>query len=396
MKFSVFLYNTLCLTGCFFVQANAAELPVVELPLKPIILGGQDIAVGGARPSILPLNLPLVRHLALESNDIRMLEVSLNVKRAPAGMEILSEGKVERVDIDLAADQGLQDIELEAGEALVIGGWKASWHYHGFVELENLEIVGRNKDGHSFKIGIPDTWGDPKLSTEAGELQAVGLSQRDKFPKISKIALTTVSEKPGEFTLPSTKGFKIAAKGKFIRMHSQGRSSFKDTSADWAPALQFIPEKSCTISLRGKLLIRTGKEGQDMSYFVARLLPEGASLAGSTLAFRTGSTGPAIATHTFPASPKDTEIITLDLTDLAREQMTSAGKNAHLEAILTHPDAQSRRAIIEKNGSGQLGLTSHPKHVLFENSIKPKDGVFATHEKGTLVYGGKPVGSGQP
>ncbi len=356
-----------------------------------MVLGGQDIAVGSARPSVLPLNLPLVRHLALEADDIRKLEVSLDVKRAPAGMEILSEGKVEQIDIDLAADGGLQDIELEAGEALVIGGWKASWHYHGYVELENLEIAGTTKGGESFDISLPDTWSDPKISIEAGELQAIGLSQRDKFPEISKVATTTASEKAGEFTLPDTKGFKITAEGKRVRMHSQGRASFKDASADWAPALQFIPKKSCTISLRGKLQVRSGKEGQEMSYFIARLLPKGASLAGASLAFRNGSTGPVMATHTFPDSPKDKETVTLDLTDLARKEMSSTAKGAHLEAIITHPDAQPRRAIIAKNGSGQLTLTSHPKHVLFENSIKPRDGVFATHEKGTLVYGGKPL-----
>ncbi len=365
----------------FFLPVAGAETTTIEV--KPMILPGADTFASHSKPASLAINLPLLNHLVLDAGDMAKLPLTLKVRRAPARLDVLAEGTDEKMDVDFGTEDALQEIRLEAGEAIAIAAWKSSWHYHGYADLKGLTVRGKTAGGKEFSETLPETFTDGTATVGIGRFELSGISNRDKFPVVSKTEKAV--GKDGSYQLPSAKSARLGIESNGLRLNTQGKAGFKDAASDWAPALCFYASEDCTLSLGGTLQVRSGKGGQTMSYVVGRLMPAGPSLAGKSIVFE--SNGEQAAVHKFGDSPPEVAEITLDLAEPARKWLAEGQDEAELIAMVEPGTVVS----FEKYSSAELEMVSHPKHVLFENGITPQPGIFAQHRDGKLYYGDKPL-----
>ncbi len=363
-----------------FIFSNArAETTVVKV--DPMVLPLENAVASHSRPLALAVNLPLIDHLVLDADDIRKLAVTLKVRRAPARLEILAQGTGEKMNVAFGEEEALQGIRLEAGETLVITAWKSSWHHHGYADLKALEIRGKTVGGAEFSEALPGNFTEGRAAGTEGYFELMGISKRDNFPRVST-SEAAVGEKP---SLPSSGGSRFSVKPDELRLTTQGKKSFKDPSSDWAPALSYTAKADCTVSLGGMLQVRSGKDGQTMDYAIGRLLSGGPSLAGKKISLQ--YEGKPVAVHEFGDSPPEVAEVTVDLAGAARGWIMEEKKEASLEVVVERGTV----VTFENSSAGELEMVSHPKHVLFENEITPRPGVFAQHREGKLYYGDRPL-----
>ncbi len=387
-----------------FVAHSGRSEDAIEVPLEPMVLLDEPIVARSGRPAILPVNVPLVDRVALTSSDVRGLSIKLRCKRAEAMIDVLLRGQADQAEFNLADEPTVQSIPLEAGQPLVIVGWKSSWHYNGSVELVNFEIEGPTPAGGSTSIAMPTDFPDGVAHTHLGRFELVGLANRDKFPAIANREAVRYDGKSGNFKVPSARGSLIDVDAHRIIFRTNGKADGKDPGYSWAPALLFFPKESGRFDLTGSLRAASSEKGQAMSWIVGILATDGPPLANAKISFHQLLHQPEsgfvaesdydaapIAEHDFGPSPKGKEIITLEMAETVRGWMDAATNLTDLVAVVEGPDGAPAAVTIEKRTPGVLTTIAHPKMVLFDHEIKPEPGVFARHQAGKLIYGGKPL-----
>ncbi|QNN23608.1 hypothetical protein HED60_15445 [Planctomycetales bacterium ZRK34] len=387
--------RNLCLLACwvFAGAVFAEEPPVVDVPLKPMVLTEGDVVLRADRPAVLPINVPLVSHVALEPGDVRSLELTLKCRRTKARIDTLFRLDADRAEFDLQQHESLQAIRLNAGQTLALVGWKSSWHYDGSVKIEHLALTRQDASGKVVTIPLPETFKDGVAETEHGRFELAGLSNRDKFPLIDGQA--KVETKGDAYTVAGALRVTMKVVNGTLYIHTNGRASW-DKGFNWAPALLFTPKTDGVYACRGQATLRSVQDKQNMSLLIGVLRSTGPPLTGQKLSIHRVTGGKSadvdsepLYTHTFKGTGDGrAEQVTFDITGPMHQSLTTTAADiASLVAVIEGDDQADGAVTIQKDAEGLLKVVSRPKHVLFDTAIKPEPGVYAQMRDGKLYYG---------
>lgn len=364
--------------------------PTVSFPLRPMVLSGDDVVVRSDRPGVLPINLSLVSHVAIEPDDVRSLELSLQCRQTRSRLDTVLRVDADHAEFELQQHNVLEAIPVKAGQTLALIGWKSSWHYNGSVTIRHLALTRRDAGGKVIAIPLPAEFKGGVAETGQGRFELAGLSHRDKFPLIA--GRTGVTAKGGAWIVDDAHSVSFDVEPDKLTLHTNGRASW-DKAFDWAPALLFTPSADGVYGIRGRASLHSVRDKQTMSLLIGLLRPQGPALTGQKLTIRRGikpaNEEEPLFTHTFTGSGAGrAQTITFDLAPLAREWMTASSKPDHaLTAVIEGAGGADGVVTIQRESAAELQLVSHPKHMLFDTAIQPEPGVYARMRNGKLYYG---------
>lgn len=359
-------------------QAPADD--TVLVPLTPLLPGEGARAIA-AEGSVLTVNLPLLRRITVDSDDLLGLDLDLELRRAESRLEALAQGRSTAASVDLAAEPGLRRIALRAGDELAICAWKADWHFHGDATVSGLRIV--RSDGVA--TALPASLGADAAGDGAiGRIQLIGLSARDRLPVVRGRVGMQAGTVARRFTVPGSSGSDAVLGDGRLQLHSNGRAK-QGEAYDWAPALLFTAAQDGIYAIEGRLDIASGKSGQQVAWSIGRLLPPGPALTGASLEIGTPAGSLRLPLTTSPNG--ETAKARIDLSIAGRAWLDRPAAMATLAVQVVGGDGTPQRAQLGDTPKATATLRKRAKTTLFEHAITPRDGVFARMRDGRLYYG---------
>ncbi len=359
----------------------AAEPRSVEVGARVLHIAGDDAELSADGSVDAELDLQMLRRLVVDPEDL--LELSLQLKTAPAEnvLRVVASGRaVDRGEVWLEDAVNAGEVQLAAGEELVIMAWRHQWHYHGAASLADLRIDGQP---------LPSFAESTTAKTNAGVFRLVNLALRDRFPAIRDEAEPIKGKQTGLWVSRDGKGTRHRVRASGLRLETNGRAN-RDVGYDWAPAVIFLPHTPGDYRVSGRLVFSSERatkddDSQTMSYLIG-VRQGGTQLVSDTLTpsvrLLEAGTGAVLG----EAAVQGAMSISVDVKQVDGALVSDTDL---LPVRLTLNGMPHRTLPIANGGKDRVRLVSHPKHQLFEKAIRPRAGVYVQAEGSRLMYGGE-------
>lgn len=301
------------------------------------------------------------------------------------------------------------ELRKHGATPLALTAWRTQFHQHGGAELTGLTIQ-KLDDGKS--VTLPVFTDQAVIDTELGQFQLTGYSRRGKFPVLEKRGELHRGEKPGQWNIKDAKGADFTSSTKALKFHTQGQTDFTP-AWDWAPVLTFEPKVAGAYKITGQLNLLSGpasdkNESRTMRWMA--LILSGAktgSAPGELRCYRLLSsydgTSPAEPGKTY--DPKPVASLLLDQVHAGKKQTVNLEhlgpalaswlaneENAMGLLLSVEPPQKSvalapRVVVLAKEIKAQIAIRKHEPAQLYEQPLRPTDGVYAQVKNGKLYYG---------
>lgn len=341
------------------------------------------------------LNVPLLKRVVLKPDDVKSLEIEMNIVGLPRGLNILaSEEKLNNETADLAKIPALRKIKLDAGESILITSYKKDWHWNGGSVFSGLAV---SADDGSGKMK-PTFSSDAKIAGPIGEMSLIGTNDYKAFPDLQKNAPMAKNDKGGFGLKESAAGAK--SDGDNFHMHHNGRSE-KDPSG-WAPCLLFTAKNAGTYSIEGTAKFISGNKDHKVTMLVGTVSEASEPLKDSQLSIhRILKPGgklelgadvdpkPFFNAKLAPDKNRQMKVNLTGLETVLGDCLSKDNGECGLLFIITPPEGKKILPAISKTVKAFADVKSYPKTLLFDHDIKPQPGVYAAMKDGKLYYGDK-------
>ncbi|HCE46584.1 MAG TPA: hypothetical protein DET40_23810 [Lentisphaeria bacterium] len=386
-----------CMLGILGLQSFSED--PVKVELNPVLQDSSEIRFAKDSQGIFKarknLNVALLKRIVLKPDDVKSLDLELNVVALPRGLNVIASGEnLNNETADFAKIPALRGISLSAGESLLITAYKKDWHWNGGAVFTGLAISADDGSG-KMEPSFPS---DPMISGPIGDMSLAGKGDYKDFPDLTNSTPMLKNDKGG-FGLKES-SLSARSDGRNLSLHHNGRND-KDKSG-WAPCLVFTAKKTGTYSIEGTAKLLSGNKDHKISWLIGIISEASESLKDSQLSiYRVLKPGgnleigaeveakPVFSAKLDTGKGKNAKVAATGIETALGDSLSKDNGECALLFAITPAEGKKILPAIAKGAKGTANVKSHPKTLLFDHGIKPRNGVYATMKDGKLFYGDK-------